>query len=190
MEETDKKAPLEGADSVESKIEEKTPEQVEAERIESEKKGQDIFLKLLNGEDIIETVDLGKKGVFKIKYPLSKDYLAIDRQKAILRNNIPPGSFDPTGNTDIEVYATLNVIVVDGPPTWKKCKSILDYPDETLLTELYRRWLRHTREIRELIELVDVRDATVKSESVSESKTVGNGTFPTLAFGPKIDRLE
>lgn len=182
-------APVKGADTPDMFKEEVDQEQKEKEQKEKEKLGQELFDKLLSGEPLLEEADLGKDGVFTIKYPVGRDFIAIDRQKARLRGEVAPDRFDNTANTNMEIYATLDVVIIDGPESWKKVSTCLDYPNDDVLGELYRRYLRHFNEVRELIQLARAGEPSGQSEGTDKNEAVGNGAFQNIAYGPKVGKI-
>jgi hypothetical protein len=60
----------------------------------TEERRDDFFTKLVMGKDVTEEVETSK-GIFTVKYPKSKDLLAIGRIMALRRNYKPVESFDP-----------------------------------------------------------------------------------------------
>ena len=141
----------------------------------NEKKEEDLFEKLLNGEDITETVDLGKRGVFTIKYPLGSDRIEIARRKALFSQGL-------SEDFDFRFYAVLDTVVIDGPSAWKKSKAE-KYPDETVLVELYRRFLRLTERVR--TQIGGSKESEGEGEDKDKDPNVGDGLFQGVAIGPE-----
>ncbi len=150
---------------------------------ESER-GKEIFEKLLNGEPITEEIHT-PRGSFTIKFPVGADFVEIDRKKAQFRNNIPAEFFDKQSERNMQAYATLDHVVIDGPEWWKKLKSALYCPDADLVVELYRGYLQSTSETQRLITISCGRDNGGPGTGKDQNPDVGDGPFSGIAYGPQ-----
>jgi hypothetical protein len=116
-----------------------TPEQ--AERLTGEQR-DDFFTKLVMGKDVTEEVETDR-GIFTVKYPKSKDFLAIGRLMSARRNFKPVESFDAESEMINAMASTLDVVVVSGPKWYEDAKkanqnfSFLEVPSRAFLAELY-----------------------------------------------------
>lgn len=110
----------------------------------TEKEKENLFMKLLLGEDATSEVETSR-GVFTIKYPKEKDKLEIGRLMSINRGGLPVASFDSDTEGRNIICSTLNILVVDTPDWFKKAKkkkpniTFEEVPDEKFLLELYQK---------------------------------------------------
>jgi hypothetical protein len=95
-------------------------------------------------------------------------------------NNIPEKTI-----RNYEVYATLDVVVVEGPKWWDKLDSSEDCPDDDLILALYRGYLRFYGAIRRKIVGSDGQPGgePAKGAAPAEEEAVGPGAFQGLAHG-------
>lgn len=142
----------------------------------------ELMEKLLKGEEIFETVETDR-GTFKIKYPRPRllrtiQILLADRFMGQNLNNIPENTV-----RNHEVYATLDMVVVEAPEWWDKLETSEDCPDDALISELYRRYLRFYRKIQQKIGNSGTESGENNSGQPSGAKkeAVDNGAFQGLA---------
>lgn len=145
--------------------------------IEEIQKGNEIFEKLLNGEDVTDQVET-ERGVFTIKYPTNEDDLEIARVKSRMLKDIDLEKTDTETLILIEAQACIDVCLVGFPDWWKGSEKC---PDKFLLGVLYRGFLWHTQEIRKLLRCSEVGRVVDEGVSKKSSKPVGGGTFPRFA---------
>ncbi|GHU24780.1 hypothetical protein FACS1894164_12230 [Spirochaetia bacterium] len=100
---------------------------------------EDFFVKLVMGKDVTTSIETSR-GTFEVKYPKEKDTLAIGRLMSFRRNNYPIESFDSAFETVNMLTSTLDVIVTDGPPWYKRAKQSVSNWDWTLVPD--RKFLR------------------------------------------------
>jgi hypothetical protein len=114
------------------------------ERVErlTEEQRDDFFTKLVMGKDVTENVETDK-GTFTVKFPKSKDILAIGRIMSLRRNFKPVEAFDSESDMVNTMASTLDVVVVSGPKWFEDAKkanlnfSFLEVPSREFLAELY-----------------------------------------------------
>jgi len=140
---------------------------------------QELFDKLVAGEQITETIETSR-GTFEIKYPLGIDFVEINKRKAILRGSVAPEMFNRAEDLDLEAYATLDQVVVTSPDWWKKLKSSIHCPDQKLITDLYRRYLRHYEKVQQSISTPGPDDG--KGKTQDDDKVVGDGPFSGVTY--------
>lgn len=108
----------------------------------SKEKVDDLFLKLVRGNDVTEQIETSR-GSFEVKYPKQKDFIRIGRIIAYKHNGLNANCFDVETEATIKATAYLDVCVVDGPAWYKNAKKEKeswnweDVPDVQFLTELY-----------------------------------------------------
>jgi hypothetical protein len=123
------------------KVVDRIDTQERAERLSGEQR-DDYFTKLVMGKDVTEDVETSK-GIFTVKYPKSKDLLAIGRLMSFRRNFKPVEGFDAESEMINTMSSTLDVVVVSGPKWYEDAKkanlnfSFLEVPSRAFLTELY-----------------------------------------------------
>jgi hypothetical protein len=142
--------------------------------------------KLLRGEEIFEYIDT-RRGKFKIIYPRPRvlrhiQVLLAERFNGQNLNNIKDSTI-----RNYEVYATLDVVVVEGPKWWDKLESSEDCPDDDLILALYRGYLRFCDAIRRKILGSDLQAGEKPDESTAgdEKAPVGTGAFSGLTNRPE-----
>lgn len=147
--------------------------------------------KLLRGEEIFDIIET-RRGNFKIIFPRPRvlryiQVLLAERFNGQNLNNIPEKALH-----NYEVYATLDVVVVEGPKWWDKLDSSEDCPDDDLIVDLYRGYLRFYGTIRRKIVGSDGKpgDNDNKAPSRDEKETVGTGAFQDLTHGPESEGVK
>ena len=149
----------------------------------------ELFEKLINGEQIVEDVKT-RRGNFKVKYPLGADLVEIDKRKAIMRGDIPPEKLSKQEDMNIEIYATLDQVVVDGPAWWKKLKSSMYCPDTNVIVELYRGYLRHYEQVQTALQSGLDREPDREVISHKSEKGLGDASFSHITYGPKVSEID
>jgi hypothetical protein len=140
--------------------------------------------KLLKGEDIFETVETAV-GTFKIKYPRPADF----RKIQILLSSRFPGidlnNIKDRDATVFEIYATLDVVVVEAPQWWDGLESSEMCPDEGLINKLNKEYLRLYKEIQSKVNgNYDESGNDIKKQHLSDKKeTVDTGAFSDITNG-------
>jgi hypothetical protein len=123
------------------KVVDRIESQEQVERLAGDQR-DDYFTKMVTGKDVTEEVETAR-GVFTVKYPKSKDHLAIGRIMALRRNFKPVESFDAESEMINTMVSTLDVVVVSGPKWFEDAKkfnsnfSFLEVPSRAFLAELY-----------------------------------------------------
>lgn len=118
---------------------------------EEGKKSVDILESILKGERITEEV-VTKRGKFILALPLPKDIRAIEIEVARRLEGIPESAFEKSTISNVRAYATLDTVVIKAPDWWSDLESAEDCPDDSLITELYRRYLQFYRETQRKID--------------------------------------
>jgi hypothetical protein len=154
--------------------------------VPDQKRSQELFNQLLNGEQITKEIDLGKRGKFVVKYLLARDNLKVDQKIAQYSDGVNPDYRDATGRSNLLVYATLDVAVIDGPEGWKKAKTFLDYPDKGAAEPLYKEYLKFSIEIRRFLDDIDLSNGGTDNTGPDVQETVGDGAFSNITHGPKV----
>ncbi|RDE12116.1 MAG: hypothetical protein C4K49_10565 [Candidatus Thorarchaeota archaeon] len=103
--------------------------------------------KLLSGEDLFETVETDR-GTFTIKYPRPKVLRQIQVLLAQRFDDVNLGNIAPSTLRFYEIYATLDIVIVKAPQWWDDLDSSEDCPDDKLIGDLYRRYLRFYNRIQ------------------------------------------
>jgi hypothetical protein len=161
----------------------------QTEPVIDEKLAQETFQKLLAGETITEEVKTAR-GSFTLKYPLGRDFVEIDRRKALMRGGVPAEQFDRQADANIEAFASLDVCVIEAPDWWKKLQSSMDCPDPALIDELYRGYLRLVRQVRQVLQVRSAGATTEQSPSENQAPAVGRGLFPRFTWRGKAGKAQ
>jgi hypothetical protein len=163
-----------------------TQEQVEKL---TEEQRDDFFTKLVMGKDVTEEVTTGK-GVFTVKYPKSKDFLAIGRVMSLRRNYKPPESFDAESEMVNTMTSTLDVVVVSGPKWFEDAKkanqnfSFLEVPSRAFLAELYGKAYSFREQVEQRFDQAEgSADKRVPAETGNDD-TVDGGAFGGISSEP------
>jgi len=147
----------------------------------------DLLEKLLSGEDITETLET-KRGTFVMKYPLPRVF----RQVQILLSqrfpNVDLGNLPEKSWRFYEMYATLDLVIVQAPQWWDDLNSSEDCPDDALVLDLYRRYLRFYGEVQDKIAGVDRKSGEGAEAGPGEHKEapVGDGAFQGVTHGVPV----
>jgi hypothetical protein len=158
------------------------------ERIEklTEEQRDDIFTKLIKGQDVIETVETSR-GEFVIKYPKAADLLTIGKIAAIRRDYKPIEGFDPESEMINMMASTLDVVVVSGPKWFdevrktKKSFSFLEVPSRVFLAELYGKAYSFREKVEQRLNQTEGSgDQRIPSET-GDDDPVDGGAFGDLS---------
>lgn len=103
-----------------------------------------VVERILRGEDVIEDVETAW-GTFSIRFPLPRTLREI---QVLLSTRLAGQNLPHNVRLNYEVYATLDVVVVDSPEFWKNLGSSEDCPYDDLVSLLYRRYLRFYSEVQ------------------------------------------
>jgi hypothetical protein len=163
-----------------------TQEQVEKL---TEEQRDDFFTKLVMGKDVTEEVETGK-GIFTVKYPKSKDFLAVGRLMAVRRNFKPVEGFDTESEMVNTMASTLDVVVVSGPKWYEDAKkanlnfSFLEVPSRVFLAELYGKAFSFREKVEQrLTQAEGPADQRVPAQE-GDDGPVGGGAFGGLSSEP------
>ena len=115
-----------------------------------ETKKRDPMEMLLKGEKITFT-KATRRGKFTIQFPLPSDLRRIELLLSEMLQGKPIDSFTKQAIADMRVYATLDIVVVDSPDWWKQLVSSEKCPDNELVSELYRSYLRFYGKVQTLM---------------------------------------
>lgn len=141
----------------------------------------ELFEKLLNGEEITEIVKT-KRGDFKIKYLDHSGTLEVARRKSKLLKDMDLSTLDNLSAFLIEEIAVCEVCIVDSPSWWKGAQMC---PDHAVLADLYRGYLRLNEKILGKIERSRFGEVDSSCGEPSESSSVGGVLFPRAAMGDR-----
>lgn len=156
-------------------------------KTKNSQKMNELLEKLLKGEDIYETVATSR-GTFRMKYPRPRVLRSIQILLAERFPNVDLNKLSVQTVRNYEVYATLDVIIVEAPDWWEKMNTSEDCPDDELILELYRRYLRFYSKIQSRIQ--STRGVSRRSSKAStggdKEKTVDTGAFSNIAHGQEV----
>ena len=141
---------------------------------------------IISGERLTETVKT-RRGEFTLAFPLPKDLRRIEVTVASRLDGQPSSTFSADTIQNIRAYATLDTVVVDAPEWWDKLDSAEDCPDDDLIIDLYRRYLRlYNQTQKALGRGGKLRGSVGKIESKDPPETVDSGAFSGIADGPEV----
>ncbi|MDR1176635.1 MAG: hypothetical protein LBK83_14320 [Treponema sp.] len=149
----------------------------------------DYFTKMVMGKDVTEEVETSK-GIFTVKYPKSKDLLAIGRLMAFRRNFKPVEGFDAESEMVNTMASSLDVVVVSGPKWYEDAKkanlnfSFLEVPSRAFLAELYGKAYSFREQVESRFsEAEGPGDRRVPPEK-GDAGPVDGGAFGSLSSEP------
>jgi hypothetical protein len=152
----------------------------------TEKQRDDFFTKMVMGKDVTEEVETSK-GIFTVKYPKAKDFLAIGRIMSLRRNYKPVESFDATTEMINTMASTLDVIVVSGPGWYEDAKKInsnfsfLEAPGRGFISELYGKAYSFREKVEQRLNQAEgSADKRIPSQT-DDDDPVDGGAFGGLA---------
>jgi hypothetical protein len=158
------------------------------ERVEklTEEQKDDIFTKLIKGQDATETVKTSR-GEFVVKYPKAADLLTIGKIAAIRRNYKPIEGFDTESEMINMMASTLDVVVVSGPKWFEDIRkskenfSFLEAPSRVFLAELYGKAYSFREKVEQrLNKTEESADRRIPPET-GDDDPVGGGAFGDLS---------
>jgi hypothetical protein len=147
---------------------------------------EDLFTKLVMGHDVTTEI-VTSRGTFTIKYPKTKDSLAIGRLMSFRRNNYPIESFDTAIENINIIVSTLDIVVVSGPAWFERAKksaSNWDWtmvPDTKFLRELYEKVSTFRLEVESGFSKTTTGGDTPVSTTKNTDETVDSGIFGGLS---------
>ena len=140
--------------------------------------------KLLKGEDIYDTLSTSR-GNFKMIYPRPRvlrqiQVMLVERYHGQNLNNIPDKTL-----RNSEVYATLDAVITEAPDWWDSLDSSEDCPDDDLILQLYRGYLRFYGKVQQKIKRPERKPGvdSKKQPLRNEKEIVGNGSFSGITHG-------
>lgn len=137
----------------------------------------EIFSKLLRGEDLTQTVK-SSRGEFVFRYPTNGDKIEIERLKSAMLENVNIEKADGETLLMISAIASIDVCLVTAPKWWKGAKAC---PDRYLLGELYRGFLQRCIEVQEVLRVANVGgDDRESSNNTGSADVVGSRAFPVF----------
>lgn len=110
----------------------------------------DIIDTMLSGKELVKELDTDY-GRFEFKYPDGADTLRIAHRRAEYLGGHPDHSFDRVRLYWFEIWATLDVLVVKKPEKFSKILSWADFPDTSLVEDLFSRGTQFRNDIAEQI---------------------------------------
>jgi len=150
---------------------------------EADQKKGDLFFTLLNGKTMKESISTSR-GDFIVKFPKQGDIINISRIAAFMRNGIPAGNFDASGDYEIQKCATLDVIVDSGPAWFNQAKKNANFswrnmPDAHFVDEVYAMALSFRQKVQNKLRGTEgnADSGYVKEISDGVSEDVGGGLF-------------
>ena len=137
---------------------------------------------ILKGKKITDNIKT-RRGDFVIAFPLPKDLRQIETHVAEMLDGQPVTSFSKETINNFRVYATLDVVVTQGPEWWREQGPAENCPDDDLIAELYRRYLRLYRETQKSLAKgrSDNTVGTIRPDD--KAPVVGDGAFSRLTNG-------
>jgi len=151
----------------------------------------DTLQKLLSGEDIFETVET-ERGQFVLKYPRPRVLRQIQVLLASRFANVDLSKLPSQTVRYYEIYATLDVVVVKAPQWWDDLDSSEDCPDDKLIAELYRRYLRFYNRIQSEIGGAGAGsgDSVAEGSSRDKETPVVDGSFSGITYDEGVSRVK
>lgn len=147
-----------------------------------ERKGKDPFNFLLSGKKLTRKLKT-HRGVFTITFPLPSDLRKIEYRLADMLDGRSVTSFTSRALSDMKAYATLDVVITDGPAWWKALEAADQCPDDSLIEKLYRGYLRHYRKVQKALSS-DEPGEDVGDDILGDStENVDDAAFSDLTHG-------
>ena len=87
---------------------------------------------------------------------------------------------------NFRVYATLDQVIVEAPDWWDRLESAENCPDDELVLQLYRGYLRFYNETQRKIAKSKFRGNSKVGLIESENEDVGDGAFSDLTHGSPL----
>ncbi len=139
----------------------------------AEERKKDVLERILKGERITEEIKT-KRGKFVIALPLPKDIRAIEVEVARKMEDMPESQFQRDTIANFRAYATLDTIIIESPEWWNNLESSESCPDDALIMQLYREYLRLYRETQRGIDRSRFRGNSEVGKVRTKNKTMGN----------------
>ncbi|MCR5436125.1 MAG: hypothetical protein K6E97_03565 [Treponema sp.] len=165
---------------------------MELEKIETKQKELDdaqkvnLFNSIVMGKEVTEIIKTSR-GDFKVKFPRARDIQQIGRLQALRLNGISIECFDVNVLALIQEIATLDVVVLEGPPWYENAKkenmnfSWLDIPSQAYIQEVYALAYDFRLKVQKLIES-DNKEGNTEMDSVSDVEDNGSpGLFDGIS---------
>ena len=148
------------------------------------KEMNETLKKLLSGEDIFETIDT-ERGQFTIKFPRPRVLRQIQVLLSQRFQGVDLGNMPEKTVRFYEIYATLDIVVVKAPQWWDDLDSSEDCPDDKLVSDLYRRYLRFYNRIQAEIDGAPAGSGEGANAGAAPGKEapLGGGAFSDIAHG-------
>ena len=150
-----------------------------------------LFTSIVMGKDVTEIIKTSR-GDFKVKYPRARDIQQIGRLQAFRLNGVPVESFDKNVLAFIQEVATLDVLVLEGPPWFENAKkentnfTWLDIPSQAFIMEVYAAAYSFRLKVQELIE-TDSKEGNNGVDAVSDTKDNGSpGLFDGISSEERV----
>ncbi len=142
----------------------------------------DTLKKLLSGEDLFETVET-ERGTFTIKFPRPRVLRQIQVLLAQRFADVNLGNIAPSTLRFYEIYATLDIVIVKAPQWWDDLDSSEDCPDDKLIGDLYRRYLRFYNRVQSEIggAVAGPGAEPAKGAGGAQEAPVADGAFSGIA---------
>ena len=158
------------------------------ERVEklTEEQRDDLFTKLIKGQDVTETVETSR-GEFVVKYPKAADILTIGKIAAIRRNYKPIEGFDAESEMINIMASTLDVVVVSGPKWFEEARkakesfSFLEVPSRVFLAELYGKAYSFREKVEQRLNQAEGSVDQRISPETGDDGPVDSGAFGGLS---------
>jgi len=136
---------------------------LEKKEVLSDKKIDEIFLLMLSGKSVTETIKTSR-GDFEVRYPKQKGLITIGHIAAFIRNGMPPSAFDASTEYEILKCAALDFMVIGGPTWFEDVKkaplfSWRDMPDSNFTDEVYAKALSFCTTVKEKLKEVTEKGA-------------------------------
>lgn len=152
----------------------------------------DIFYSLVMGKQIEKKIET-ERGEFTVKFPKEKDRALIALLAAKRRGGIAVESFTQPDNNRIEILATLDVVVVDGPDWYKAAKkknknfSWGDMPDTNFVDSIFVEAWTFFQTVQSKFGKHTENEDRKPVDAQDDSETVGGGLFSGVAATSKRD---
>ncbi len=145
-------------------------------------KKKDPLELILNGEVIKKTFTT-KRGKFTLALPLPRDIREIEVEVASRMQGLPASAFQLDSVANFRAYATLDRVVVEAPQWWEDLESSEDCPDDELITDLYRRYLRFYKETQREISNSKYRGGPKVGKVRNKNEIVGDESLSDTTNG-------
>ncbi|MAH44793.1 hypothetical protein CMI37_03140 [Candidatus Pacearchaeota archaeon] len=145
----------------------------------------DPLRQLLEGKRITKTVKT-RRGSFEIEFPSPAALRQIEVRVAQMMAGSPAASFPEDTVRSFRVYATLDEVIVDSPEWWSNLESSEDCPDNALVGDLYRRYVRLYSDTQQALSTGKHDNGVGGGVAGSEDAAVGDDAFSGIAHGSEV----